>query len=248
MKSFCAITASKSMSLLRKFSSPAFILANESNHTILFSLLDFFNNCIQYQFDGNNHLVYELLRNKALIENLVKLDFQTLLEQNAKTIEKQKSKLLEHKTSTNTLTADEPDEQEVTPSAEDSETKGKEKVIPGHPAEFTPSIEWFNHWHNVLPLDALLSMIDTLVPQLERLCAENQWNDESVLNYLKSGTLVGLLPVPHPIFTRRFMLTDGIRSWFTSYMWGVLYLRHVPPALPIWLETKIKMFVVKSAE
>jgi hypothetical protein len=69
-----------------------------------------------------------------------------------------------------------------------------------------------------------------------------------VLSYLQSGTLVGLLPVPHPIFVRKFELADGIRSWFTSYMWGVVYLRHLPPSPPIWLGTDIKLFVIKKSE
>jgi hypothetical protein len=63
--------------------------------------------------------------------------------------------------------------------------------------------------------------------KIEKMCQEQQMNDESVLEYLQSGTLVGLLPVPHALFVRRFQFTEGIHVWFTSYMWGVVYLRSI---------------------
>lgn len=68
----------------------------------------------------------------------------------------------------------------------------------------------------------------------------------TVLEYLKSVTAVGLLPVPHQILIRRMNYGPGIQSWFTSYMWGVIYLRNLTPSTPVWQDTKIKLFTVKS--
>jgi Dyggve-Melchior-Clausen syndrome protein len=50
--------------------------------------------------------------------------------------------------------------------------------------------------------------------------------DESeILKFLQHGTLVGLLPVPHPILIRKYQANHGTTSWFRTYMWGVIYLR-----------------------
>lgn len=51
--------------------------------------------------------------------------------------------------------------------------------------------------------------------------------DESeILNFLQHGTLVGLLPVPHPILIRKYQANVGTAAWFRTYMWGVIYLRY----------------------
>lgn len=50
--------------------------------------------------------------------------------------------------------------------------------------------------------------------------------DESeILKFLQHGTLVGLLPVPHPILIRKYQANSGTTAWFRTYMWGVIYLR-----------------------
>lgn len=50
--------------------------------------------------------------------------------------------------------------------------------------------------------------------------------DESeILKFLQHGTLVGLLPVPHPILIRKYQANCGTTAWFRTYMWGVIYLR-----------------------
>lgn len=52
--------------------------------------------------------------------------------------------------------------------------------------------------------------------------------DESeILKFLQHGTLVGLLPVPHPILIRKYQANSGTTMWFRTYMWGVIYLRYV---------------------
>lgn len=50
--------------------------------------------------------------------------------------------------------------------------------------------------------------------------------DESeILRFLQHGTLVGLLPVPHPILIRKYQANAGTAAWFRTYMWGVIYIR-----------------------
>ncbi|KAJ8983989.1 hypothetical protein NQ317_008694 [Molorchus minor] len=57
------------------------------------------------------------------------------------------------------------------------------------------------------------------------------------------GTLVGLLPVPHPILIRKYQANSGTTTWFRTYMWGVIYLRNVDP--PIWYDTDVKLFEIQ---
>ena len=41
------------------------------------------------------------------------------------------------------------------------------------------------------------------MPQVEKMCIDKGLTDESeILRFLQNGTLVGLLPVPHPILIR----------------------------------------------
>lgn len=68
--------------------------------------------------------------------------------------------------------------------------------------------------------------------------------DESeILKFLQHGTLVGLLPVPHPILIRKYQANAGTTTWFRTYMWGVIYLRNVDP--PIWYDTDVKLFEIQ---
>lgn len=50
------------------FSSPRFLLARPDNHVFLEHLLDTINNLVQYQYDGNGHLVYALVRRRKAFE------------------------------------------------------------------------------------------------------------------------------------------------------------------------------------
>jgi len=53
----------------------------------------------------------------------------------------------------------------------------------------------------------------------------NVKSEREVLDYLKNGTLVGLLPVPHPILIRKYQTSESTELWFHTYIWGVVYVR-----------------------
>ena len=86
----------KLLNLFRFFSSPRFVFANATNYNLCVILLDVFNNMIQYQFDGkliywfliltsnqiiffyeigNIRLIYAIVRQKELFEQLHDLEF-----------------------------------------------------------------------------------------------------------------------------------------------------------------------------
>lgn len=107
-------------------------------------------------------------------------------------------------------------------------------------------------WKSKLPLQTIMRLLQVLVPQVEKICIDKYGNvqihrylyiysfltliyvyfphrgltDESeILKFLQHGTLVGLLPVPHPILIRKYQANAGTAMWFRTYMWGIVYLR-----------------------
>lgn len=107
-----------------------------------------------------------------------------------------------------------------------------------------PSPEWVQSWRSKLPLQTIMRLLQVLVPQVEKICIDKGLTDESeILKFLQHGTLVGLLPVPHPILIRKYQANSGTTAWFRTYMWGVIYLRNVDPA--IWYDTEVKLFEIQ---
>uniref|UniRef100_A0A8C2CXY9 HID1 domain containing n=1 Tax=Cyprinus carpio TaxID=7962 RepID=A0A8C2CXY9_CYPCA len=100
-------------------------------------------------------------------------------------------------------------------------------------------------WKSKLPLQTIMRLLQVLVPQVEKICIDKGLTDESeILKFLQHGTLVGLLPVPHPILIRKYQANAGTGMWFRTYMWGVIYLRNVDP--PIWYDTDVHLFEIQK--
>ena len=94
-------------------------------------------------------------------------------------------------------------------------------------------------------LGNLLRLLNILIPEIQRLSSSQEaFYEQDVLDYLNSGTLVGLLPSPPPISVRKYESNEGISLWFSSYIFGIIYLRNSNPA--IWYGTAVKLFQVKS--
>ncbi|CAF1242035.1 unnamed protein product [Rotaria sp. Silwood1] len=107
-----------------------------------------------------------------------------------------------------------------------------------------PTSTWIQSWKGKLPLQTILRLLQVLVPQVEKICMDRGLTDESeIIKFLQHGTLVGLLPVPHPILIRKYQPNSGTIMWFRTYMWGVIYLRNVDP--PIWYDTDVKLFEIQ---
>lgn len=59
---------SKLIQLFSSMSAPSFLLANETNHTLLASLLDFVNAILEHNFTENPYLVYAVLKYRQRFE------------------------------------------------------------------------------------------------------------------------------------------------------------------------------------
>jgi hypothetical protein len=82
-----------------------------------------------------------------------------------------------------------------------------------------------------------------LVPQLDELTSASAAVDEAqVLEFIHRTTMVGLLPVPHPIgppplplppslpltrlVIRKYQPNKYTSLWFTAFMWGVIFMHN----------------------
>ena len=61
-------TCSKLMQLFASMSSPSFLLANDSNHALLQSLLESINTMVEHQYAENPNLVYSILKARKRVE------------------------------------------------------------------------------------------------------------------------------------------------------------------------------------
>nr|XP_019552776.2 protein HID1-like [Aedes albopictus] len=142
-----------------------------------------------------------------------------------------------------------PSKEQLSPMKRSVAQRGSIRVTPGagqrsQAKVWQPSPEWVQSWRSKLPLQTIMRLLQVLVPQVEKICIDKGLTDESeILKFLQHGTLVGLLPVPHPILIRKYQANSGTTAWFRTYMWGVIYLRNVDPA--IWYDTEVKLFEIQ---
>lgn len=93
-------------------------------------------------------------------------------------------------------------------------------------SQWAPTAEWLQSWKSKLPIQTIQRLLQVLVPQVEKICRDRGLTDESeIIKFLQHGTLVGLLPVPHPILIRKYQANLATNTWFRTYMWSVIYLR-----------------------
>lgn len=109
---------------------------------------------------------------------------------------------------------------------------------------FVPTIEWLAAWKKKLPLTTTLRLLQFLVPQLEDACrkAGGSLDEDAMLAFLKTTTMVGLLPVPHPIVIRKYHINQFTHLWFTTFTWGVIFLRN--QLLPLFDGSAITLFTI----
>jgi hypothetical protein len=68
---------------------------------------------------------------------------------------------------------------------------------------------------------------------LSLLCSERCSADDeaAILAWLQKTTLVGILPVPHPIMVRQYQPNQVTDTWFVTFLWGTIFLQSKSPAL-----------------
>mmetsp|Transcript_17460 Transcript_17460/g.25220 ORF Transcript_17460/g.25220 Transcript_17460/m.25220 type:complete len:781 (-) Transcript_17460:88-2430(-) len=226
------VAAVKLVNLFELFSSPKFLYSGEQAHRHLALLLEVFNNIIQYQFSGNHHLVYAIIRRKDSFGRLASLTLQKAQAQCHKVYG-------DHATVYN-------DADKAPMSMIDSSGN----AVDDHSADvpFTPTEEWLSEMKASLPLETVSRLLQHLVPVVDDIVARKQGvvDEMEILEILKDVTMVGLLPVPHAIVIRKYQPNQYTALWFTAFMWGVIFLRN--QNLPMFDGQAIELFQVSVQE
>ena len=90
-------------------------------------------------------------------------------------------------------------------------------------------------------LEPMRRLIAYLGPRIEDECRrqEGDMDHTQVTNMIRRISVVGILPVPHPIVVRQYQQNEQTRLWFTSYLWGVVFTSL--STMPIFDWKKVKM-------
>jgi len=218
VKGFALESCLKLVSLAERLSRPSYIFRTAFTHHSLVFLVEMLVNIVQYQYEGNVMMVYAILRQSEVFRKIRALDLSA--------VPKRKK--------SNGAGADDAPEGEAT-----------EEQVEKKAPTWEPTEEWLASVKKKFPLATLESLIDHLNPQLEVICVEHEVTDqEEVLKYLRSTTLVGILPVPHPIVIRTYQASAYTSMWFTSYMWGVIFTRS--QRMPLYDWKKIRFVVINQ--
>lgn len=231
------VAAVKLVNLFELFSSPKFLYSGENAHRHLALLLEVFNNIVQYQFTGNHHLVYAIIRRKDSFGRLASLTLEKAQSQCHAVYGDHTSVLAD---------ADRPPIGTVTMNATGNQVGDGLTEDVGGP--FSPTEEWLQDMKASLPLETVTRLLQHLVPVVDEIVARKQGvvDEQEILEVLKDVTMVGLLPVPHAIVIRKYQPNQFTALWFTAFMWGVIFLRN--QGLPMFDGQAIELFQVSVQE
>ena len=226
-KSISLVAAVKLVGLFELYSGARRLLGPSSDLSRgnLALLLEIFNNAVQYQYGGNQQLVYVMIRRKQAFRKLIELTKEQTLEAVARIIGG----------ATTAADAQSPIQQQ----------QPQQQQLAGGPQI---DARWVAGLKAQLPLDTVNRLLSSVVPLIDDLCKSKDGviEEAELLAFLKDLTLVGLLPVPHPIVIRKYQTNALTSSWFTTYLWGIIYLRN--QKLPIFDGDSIKLFAVSLSK
>lgn len=112
------------------------------------------------------------------------------------------------------------------------------------PPVFKWTQEWLDTWAPRLPIGTVIRFLTGILPQVEAIVEGAASDQDTIMNFLKKTTLVGILPVPHPILIRHYSANRQTHVWFLQYIWGVIFLRHWVD-LEVFAETQPRLFTAR---
>lgn len=258
-RSMSLVAAVKMVNLFELFSSPKFLYSGEKAYKHLALLIEVFNNVIQYQYNGNQHLVYAILRRKDSFGKLATLNLPRAISQCKKAYhENLKPEKKVKKTDVkdvNPAKVDVDEDRKVvrttstetsgSETSEDDDSNSNESEQSSTVGDkFIPSEEWLQDLKDTLPLETITRLLQHLVPVVDEVVNSDEGivDEGEILDVLKDVTMVGLLPVPHAIVIRKYQPNQFTSLWFTTYLWGVIYMGN--QSLPIFDGEAIQLFEV----
>lgn len=94
-----------------------------------------------------------------------------------------------------------------------------------------------------MPLDSILILLSELRPKVASLCSvASRRTDQAVLDFLKSVTLIDVLPSAPTLRPRKFQHSAHSSRWLCSLVWSSVYVanRHV------FAQCAVKLFSVQQ--
>ena len=155
--------------------------------------------------------------------------------------------------SSSDTTSPPPQKQFTTESTTDEPKSPQENVIRGPQSQTATQIvsekedtfkwtqEWLESWSSRLPISTIIRFLNGIVPQIEGIVEGAATDQDKIIEFLKKTTLVGILPVPHPILIRHYSANKQTHVWFLQYIWGVIFIRHYVD-LHVFSDTQPKLF------
>jgi hypothetical protein len=124
-------------------------------------------------------------------------------------------------------------------------TNGKEEHTRNN--KFFPTPEWLDGWKSRLSLSVVDATIQYLEPLLIEFCKEHG-NEDEILEFVESQSLVGVIPVPHPISIHRYRKSNKTDLSVLVFFWSTVFMRASDSSESPWEaidESKITLFRVK---
>lgn len=246
------VSSVKLVNLFELFSSPKFLYSGEKAYRHVALLLEIFNNVIQYQYNGNQHLVYAIVRRKDTFGRLASLTLPKAIHQCDKAFPASEHPEYDADAAEQVaaLSIQDVDEKGNPISEEDDATMttNGDSTLTGIRERFVPTEAWITELRSSLPMETVNRLLQHLVPVVDEMCErKNGVVDEiEILEVFKEVTMVGLLPVPHAIVIRKYQPNQYTSIWFTAFMWGVIFLRSQKP--PIFDGKCIELFQVSNED
>ena len=227
-RSISLVSSVKLVNLFELFSSPKFLYSSKTAYKQLSLLLEVFNNMIQYQYTGNQHLVYALIRRKDVFGRLASLNLSRAQSQCEKVygaIDAQDSGNEDDEDS------EESEVDNESKSDDDQTGNGTNNMNADSDKDdgfFMPNEAWISELKATLPMETVTRLLQHLIPVVDELCSQKNGvvDETEILEVLKDVTMVGLLPVPHAIVIRKYQPNQYTSLWFTAYLWGVIFSRN----------------------
>jgi len=255
-RSMSLVAAVKLVNLFELFSSPKFLYSGENAYKHLALLFEVFNNVIQYQYTGNQHLVYAIIRRKDPFGRLASLNVEEAQAQCKEVYgesnrvhydgdaEDAKIDILESSVNGESKEASSHEDNTVSTPGGTSIGDASTNISTVTGEGFIPGEEWITAMKSSLPMETVARLLQHTVPVIDELCnrKHNVVNENDILEVLTNITMVGLLPVPHELVLRKYQPNQYTSLWFTAFMWGVIYLRNQNP--PIFDAKHVELFQV----
>lgn len=100
-------------------------------------------------------------------------------------------------------------------------------AAPAPPGQrFVPTQQWLDNVKAELPMNTIMRLLRHLVPQIDELTSSGGVDEMQVLEFIRQTTMVGLLPIPHPIVIRKYQPNKYTCLWLTAFMWGVIFMHN----------------------